>query len=490
MITTKLFRRHYAITVAVVVFFLVIGFFITNTIIHFAMSQQMQDGPHGVQLLYAHLIDDLNPKDRLAALKHFERLTVNDDMFHFSILDQDGKDLSTGQPSEISWGEVHKPDAPFSFAVVKPHGRGSGFMDPPGPPMPDMLVRFPDNPPQYLYVSMREPTGSHPGMRPPFSLFLVTFGAQLLSVLIGVAFALLLLFRSMTDKMRLADGVISELQSGNLKARFPVGRMDELGQAMTRFNRMADEIERLVEQLRNVEKSRVSLLQDLTHDLRTPVASLKNLLATLGKKSPTVNEQIQTELIELAAREVDYFERLVEDLLVLAQISEPRYQADRRVVSILEVIQEEAGSVSGHSQVAGAPQKTIEVDDSISPEACEISGDAHLLRRLFRNALENAYSFAHSEVKVSFDISHPKELRIRIQDDGPGMSAEALKGFGERRVSRSLAREKGNRLSVGLGSVIMKTVAEIHRGGVVARNREDATHRVLGADVQITLPRQ
>jgi K+-sensing histidine kinase KdpD len=202
-----------------------------------------------------------------------------------------------------------------------------------------------------------------------------------------------------------------------------------------------------------------------------------------------VNEQIRSELIELAEREVDYFERLVEDLLVLAQISEPRYQADRRVVSVLEVIQEEAESVASHSTASTSTQKTIKVEDSISSEACEISGDPHLLQRLFRNALENAYSFASSEVRVSFDISHDKELRIRIEDNGPGMSTEALKGFGERRVSRNLAREKGNRLSVGLGSVIMKTVAEIHRGRVTARNREDATHRVLGAEIEIILPR-
>ncbi|MGK5081820.1 HAMP domain-containing sensor histidine kinase [Bdellovibrionota bacterium FG-1] len=488
MITTKLFRRHYAITAAVTIFFVVIGLFITNAVMRFAISRQ-QGFPHGPQVFYAHLIDDLSPTDRSAALRRIERLGLEREPFRLAILDQDGKDISTGQPVSIPWEKVQKPQEPFQSAVVGPNNSSGGFAGPPGPPIGNELVRFPGNPAQYLYVTMSWPEHFEGG-RPPVLLFFITFGSLLLSVLIGVAFALLLLFRSMTERMRLADEVISELQSGNLKARFPVRRMDELGQAMTRFNLMADEIERLVEQMRNVEKSRVSLLQDLTHDLRTPVASLKNLLATLGKKSPTVNEQVREELIELAEREVDYFERLVEDLLVLAQIREPRYQADRRSVSVLEIIQEEAESVSVRSKTAGAPQKTIDVDDSISPEACEISGDAHLLRRLFRNALENAYSFALSEVKVSFDISHSKELRIRIQDDGPGMSAEALKGFGERRVTRNMAREKGNRLSVGLGSVIMKTITEIHRGGVVARNHEDAAHRILGADIQIVLPRQ
>jgi K+-sensing histidine kinase KdpD len=118
-----------------------------------------------------------------------------------------------------------------------------------------------------------------------------------------------------------------------------------------------------------------------------------------------------------------------------------------------------------------------------------VSGDSHLLRRLFRNALENAVSFARTEVSVVVESAGSGELRILVRDDGPGLSESALKSFGERRVSRTFERTKGSRLSLGLGSVIMRTVAEIHRGKVVATNRKDPDGKVSGAEIQISLPR-
>jgi K+-sensing histidine kinase KdpD len=289
----------------------------------------------------------------------------------------------------------------------------------------------------------------------------------------------------MREKMTLVDNVIADLQRGNLKARFPIARMDEFGLAMSRFNQMADEIERLVERLRSVEKSRMSLLQDLAHDLRTPVASLKNLLVIIEKKNALSDQEIRSELLSLSRREVDYFERLVEDLLVLAQVSEPSYQTDQEPVSLIDLIEEESESIFARSE---PDQKKVEIKNDMDPEQAKVMGDFHLLRRLFRNAMENAHSFAASTVNIRVSETSSHEIKVMIRDDGPGLSDAALKGFGERRVSRAIEKSKGNRLSVGLGSVIMKTVAELHRGKVSAQNQFDNSGKSVGAEILIVLP--
>ena len=287
--------------------------------------------------------------------------------------------------------------------------------------------------------------------------------------------------------MDLADNVIAELQRGNLKARFPIRRMDEFGQAMVRFNKMADEIERLVERLHRVERSRVSLLQDLAHDLRTPIASMKNLLVTIEKKNQEVDQKVRQELIFLSRREAEYFERLVEDLLTLAQMSEPSYQGDQKTVSLVQIMDEASESVFGHGDVN---EKRFEIKGNPGSDKFEVLGDAHLIRRLFRNALENARAFARTGVTVAFENSPTDEfISVFVRDDGPGFSEEALKGFGERRISRAVERLKGGRVSVGLGSVIMKTTAEIHRGKLRATNRESSSGAILGAEIEILLPR-
>src|SRR5262249_45941559 len=153
---------------------------------------------------------------------------------------------------------------------------------------------------------------------------------MIIMVLVGIAVALLMIFRSLRDHVVSADHVISELQRGNLKARFPIERLDEIGAAKMRFNAMADEIERLVERLRSAESSRNNLLQELAHDLRTPVASLQSILESvfsMAKMEPDV-----AELAELARKEVEYMGHLVEDLLLLAQLSEPSYRPNTQAV--------------------------------------------------------------------------------------------------------------------------------------------------------------
>jgi signal transduction histidine kinase len=403
---------------------------------------------------------------------------------HVLLLDQDGKILSpSGEQIDLDWEKLKKPTEPLVETPTRPEGRrgppGIGGLlgirrGPPGerhgPPGPsDSLYLLSGQPQQYVLV--------HFGGRgrPPFlPFFAISFGTLFLSILLGMGISLSLIFRSLGESVALADSVISELQNGNLKARFPITKMDELGQAMSRFNRMADEIERLVEHLKSVESSRMKLLQELAHDLRTPVASLKHLLETVEADDTQLKPQVKLELMGLALKEVDYFERLVEDLLVLAQVSEPHYHTDRKTVSLATLLEDEAESVASKYSSEG---KSVTLSKTLPDSPASTPGDPHLLRRMLRNVLENAFSFARQKVEVHLEEKTGVELIVTIQDDGPGFTSEALKSFGERRVTRLVSSdEKGSngRVTVGLGSVIVKTVAKIHRGEVQASNSSES----------------
>jgi signal transduction histidine kinase len=424
-------------------------------------------------IFYAKIIDQFDSKDRaegLARLKALGGLGLN----RFALLDDSGRviypasDLGGGANDEPmpnlgqEWKTIPKPEHAYELSAV-----GSPFQS---------LIRFPGEPVQYLFV------GSGRGRPQSSTVALTTFASLAVSALIGVALAMLVLFKSLRDQAQLADSVIAELQRGNLKARFPIRRLDEIGLAMSRFNKMADEIERLVEQLRNVERSRMALLQELAHDLRTPVASLKNLLETLQSAQAgggALDPGLRDELMGLALKETDYFERLVEDLLVLAQVSEPRYLPAREVVDLKDLLDEETDGLAARR--AGK----LRVVKELGPRGVLVQGDPQLLRRMLRNALDNAFSFARGEVRVRLEQAASGEARISVEDDGPGLSPEALASYGERRVSRVLGTQAGSeRLSVGLGSVIIKTVARSHGGEALASNRVDRG----GASVSIRLP--
>jgi len=479
MINTQLFRRHYAVTVSVIFVFFLIGFLVSNLLMKLLLSHTTAIMNSEPDIFLAHLIDDFHLSDRTTAIRHLEELSGGTFPFRLSILNSEGEDLSGHKPLPFHWEKIQKPKSDYEVTPTDNHF-DSG---PPG--FFGKIIKLPGAPTEYLFVTPDFQHGPPGPPHPPLSLILITFGSILTFVLIGIGIALYLIFRSIRQKITLADNVISELQNGNLKARIPIGRMDELGLAMTRFNKMAEEIEHLVEQLRNVEKARIVLLQDLTHDLRTPIASLKNLLVTIEKKNTEEDQSsIRAELLSIAQKEVDYFERLVEDLLVLAQISEPKYQAGQELISITELIDEESQSLSNKSSLL---KKSIEI---IHLQVAFVSGDRHLLRRLFKNALENALSFAKTQVKVSVELINGHSIRVLIQDDGPGFTEAALSGFGERKVSRVMVPAKGSRLSVGLGSVIMKTVTVIHSGHLIVRNRTNASGEIMGAELEIILPRR
>ncbi|MBK7891152.1 MAG: ATP-binding protein [Bdellovibrionales bacterium] len=122
--------------------------------------------------------------------------------------------------------------------------------------------------------------------------------------------------------------------------------------------------------------------------------------------------------------------------------------------------------------------KSIVVETS---QPLTVAGDHLLLRRMLKNAIQNAVSFAQSEVKIKLS-EQVGFAQIEVSDDGPGFKPEALRGFGEKRGTRRLDVDDHGRLSVGLGSVIMKTAAELHGGKLVATNGD------RGAILTIQIP--
>ena len=371
------------------------------------------------------------------------------------------------------------PDEPYRAAIIRPER----FRPPRGE-----VVRL-SEPGRFLIVRldpgvMGGPGGGPPGrpgfMGPP-GLFWTNFVALVGSVILAAIVALLLLFRSMRARARLADDVLGQMRAGNLKVRFPVKAMDEVGQLMQKFNLMADEIERLVERLQDTELRRTRLLQQLAHDLRTPVASLKNFTEMLHLRFDVLKTEDRRELISLSLKEIEYVERLVEDLLFLAQVTEPKYRAGSERVNLTELLDEELASVGARFR---EPPRAVEPVRDYPDGVITVNGDPYLLRRLIRNALENAFSFASARVRVRLGVT-AEGIVVEILDDGPGLDAAALAGFGERRATRVLSERPNGRISVGLGSVIMKAVASAHGGQVHVTNGE-GTER--GARVKVTLP--
>jgi signal transduction histidine kinase len=422
-------------------------------------------------VLTARMIGASAPKDRPKVLMEISRNDAHSGA-QYILTDALGNVLCPqGASLPFKWKEVPLPGEDYGYQPVdrKDHR------------LVRTLVRLEGQPVQYLYVELKSPGAL------PIKIPLFMFGSLALAILLGAWVSVMVLFRYLRRNMLLVDGVLEDLRGGNLKARLPSGGPNEIRGTTDRFNLMIDEIERLVEHLRNVESSRMILMQELAHDLRTPVASLKNLVETLQRKDESMERALRLELLGLAANEIEYFERLVEDLLMLAQINEPNYRPVRQEVQLNDLLTEAADLVL---PPVVSDAHSIRLERNITPKRLILYGDMHLLRRMMRNALDNAYASAKSTVRLSLDQLQTGDVLIRVEDDGPGFPPEIIPLFGEKRIGHSRSQSKDGGLRAGLGSVIMKNIARIHGGSIKAENLLDVSGQVTGARVEMLLPKQ
>jgi signal transduction histidine kinase len=467
----KSYRTSLIFTILIMIAF-IIGSFVVSVLI----ARSAVNFPRPSQFI-GKILMLIDPNDPANALMRLESMGLEEFPLKITILDESGRPIYPPSEEVIAgWESLDLPKAPFDLLPYTNSSTGGSFFS--TFPKVNSIVLLPLQPKRYVLIR-----DAQNGITPP-TFILISLAILLGSVFLGVGFALFYIFGVIRQKLVAVDDFMSRLKAGDLKARIEIKKMDEVGATMSRFNQMADEIELLVENLRKTEKSRVALLQELAHDLRTPIASLKSLLESLESPEGKRLQSTSAEIVDLCLSEVNYFQRLVEDLLFLGQMSEPMYKINAENIDLNAIIE---------SAIDEVRRRQDRVKVSISHERVRLDGrmvgDSHLIKRLVKNALSNAISFADRRIEIRMSEANGF-LDIEIGDDGPGFNANDLAHFGERRISRVFTKgaEANGKVSVGLGSVIMKSVVDLHRGTITPSNKVDTCGTVRGAKVLIQIP--
>ncbi|MGW1499213.1 sensor histidine kinase [Streptomyces mirabilis] len=241
----------------------------------------------------------------------------------------------------------------------------------------------------------------------------------------------------------------------------------EVGRLASAFNRMLGHVEDALTKRHASEERLRSFAADASHELRTPVASVRGH-AELALLHPDPVPPKVTRALERIAAESARMGEMVDDLLLLARLDAGR-PLERLPVDLTHLVLD---SVTD-ARAAGPDHRwTLELPE----EPVTVTGDAHRLQQVLANLLANARWHTPVGTKVTVSLeTDAKAAVLTVHDDGPGVPEDVQPGVFERFTRADRRRTGGAGGGAGLGLSIVAAVVEAHGGTVELESRPGAT---------------
>jgi PAS domain S-box-containing protein len=236
---------------------------------------------------------------------------------------------------------------------------------------------------------------------------------------------------------------------------------------------------KLAEQaLQEANRRKDEFLAMLAHELRNPLAPIRNAIEVLRRTGPPEpNQRWAREVLE---RQVAQLTRLVDDLLDVSRITRGKIGLRKEIVDLGEIV-EQAVEIS--NPLIHSRRHTLSV--APVPGSVRIEGDRARLIQVISNLLNNAAKYTPEGGLIQVEIeAGPQEATVRVRDNGTGISAELLPHIFEpfRQADETLARSQGG---LGVGLTLVQRLAELHGGRAEARSGGIGQ----GSEFTVVLPR-
>jgi two-component system phosphate regulon sensor histidine kinase PhoR len=222
---------------------------------------------------------------------------------------------------------------------------------------------------------------------------------------------------------------------------------------------------------------RVVFVAYASHELRTPLATIIGFIETLGEGGGADDAAIRQRFLGIMMGEAKRMQQLVDDLISLSRIEADRFSTPQTPLGLGPVVEEVIGVIrSGLRDNPDRIELTVGHVPNVRADRVQI---AQLLHNLIGNSIK--YGKTGTPIRVLLDSAQGK-VRLRISDEGEGISAEHLPRLTERfyRVDAGRSRSIGG---TGLGLAIVKHIAERHRAVL-----DIASQLGKGTTVTVTFP--
>ena len=296
--------------------------------------------------------------------------------------------------------------------------------------------------------------------------------ALVVSVVVG-SLAGLVVLRAMTRRLRRLTDHIDRFRAGGFRTFEPFASFgsesgpdsgDEIAQLGRAYDEMAARIGEQLDALEKTDALRREMVAHVSHDLRTPLATLHGYIETLKLKDSQLDPAERERYLAVALDQSERLRRLVGDLFELAKLDAHEQMPAREPVSLAELASDIAQKLQLEAQRRGS---TIDIEAGEGLPM--VDADIALVERVLENLLDNALSHSPHGGAIRIPIARNGDtVRIAVADSGPGIAPEHLPRVFDRFYQAGNAH-RGN-AHAGLGLAIAKRIVELHGSRLVVES--------------------
>jgi len=277
----------------------------------------------------------------------------------------------------------------------------------------------------------------------------------------GIAIAVgFFLSNALVDRIKSLDRAAKSIADGDLETRISVEGSDEIADLARSFNLMAAQLQAADQQKRENERIRRDLIAWVSHDLQTPLTSIRARIEALAD-GMIEDPKTAQRYLDTALRDIASLSLLIDDLFQLAQMDAGGFELDFEKNSISDLVSD---TIESFSEVA--KRKNINLQGSVDPGLDMVWMDAPRIGRVLNNLVGNALRYTDEGGAVNIRVMQFESyIKVEVHDTGVGIKPEdqPLVFDSFYRSDKSRSRLTGG---AGLGLAISKGIVEAHGGQI------------------------
>ena len=291
-----------------------------------------------------------------------------------------------------------------------------------------------------------------------YRIYLIVWISALVAMVFAAVVLSLVSKKILINPLAQINNIAKRFANGEVNRRVHIESKDEIGELASSFNIMAESLEK-------VENNRRDFISNVSHELRSPITSIKGFIA--GIIDGVIPKDKEGYYLDRVYKEIKRLTRLINDLLDLSAIEAGKLKFDMKKININELIR-----VCIINNEQSIKEKEIILKVELQKEKCYVNADEDKTMQVITNLLDNAIKYCGNNGVIKISTYHKgAKVFIQIYNNGPKIGDEEIRNIWNRFYKSDKSRT--NKVSTGLGLPIVRMILMQQGEEVWAKNNHD-----------------